>query len=77
MTNTSKLKGRMAEKGFTLTELSETMHLSRPCLRKKINGDVDFKVSEIERLCDALEIKRGEVAGYFFASSVPKMETRL
>ena len=77
MTNTNKLKGRMAEKGYNLTELSEAVHLSRPSLRKKINGDVDFKVSEIERLCDALEIKRGEVVGYFFATSVPKMETRV
>lgn len=77
MTNTSKLKGRMAEKGYTLTDLSKTVHLSRPSLRNKINGEVDFKVSEIERLCDALEIKRGEVVGYFFAANVPKMETRI
>ena len=75
MTNTSKLRGKMAEKGYTLSDLSKAVNLSRPCLRKKINGDVDFRVSEIERVCSALDIKRGEVIGYFFASDVPKMET--
>lgn len=75
MTNTNKLKGRIAEKGFNLSTLSEAVHLSRPCLRRKINGEVDFKVSEIERICETLGIRREEVMIYFFTSDVPKMET--
>ena len=77
MTNTNKLKGRIAEKGYNLSTLSKAVHLSRPCLRRKINGETDFKVSEIERVCDTLGIRRDEVMTYFFTHDVPKMETRL
>ncbi len=76
MTNTSKLKGRMAEQGYTLSSLSEELHISRPSLRKRINGTADFKVSEIENLCSVLKIPISEVGNYFFTHDVAKMETR-
>lgn len=75
MTNTSKLRGRIAEKGYTLTKLSEAVNISRPCLRSKINGSSDFKVSEIERICSVLEISMLDVGDFFFSVDVPKMET--
>ncbi len=75
MTNTSKLKGRIAEKGFTLSSLSEAVHISRPCVRKKINGTVDFKASEIERMCEVLEISKNDLCTYFFIADVPKTDT--
>lgn len=76
MTNTSKLKGRIVEKGYTLVSFSEAVNISRPCLRKRINGEVDFKASEIERVCSVLDISSTEMAEYFFTCGVPKMETR-
>lgn len=76
MTNTSKLKGRIVEKGYTLASFSEAVNISRPCLRKRINGQVDFKTSEIERVCSTLDISRSEMADYFFTNRVPKMETK-
>lgn len=75
MTNSSKLKGRIAEKGYTLSSLSEAVKMSRPCLRKKINGLTDFKVSEIEKVCSVLEIPHAEIDIYFFTVDVPKMAT--
>lgn len=75
MTNSSKLKGRMAEKGYTLSSLSETLHMSRPSLRKRIIGTADFKASEIERLCVALDISIDDVGIYFFTNNVPNLET--
>ncbi len=67
MTNTNKLKGRIVEKGYTLSRFSLEMGISRPCMRKKINNKTDFKASEIEKICTALEISNNELSEYFFA----------
>lgn len=67
MTNTNKLKGKIAECGYTLTSLSDEMKISRPALRNKINGASDFRVSEIDKLCSVLSIERSEISSYFFA----------
>lgn len=75
MTNTSKIKGRIVEMGFTLSSFSDTVNISRPCLRSRINGQTDFRASEIERVCAALKISRTEIGDYFFTNNVPKMET--
>ena len=74
MTNTNKLKGRMVENGYTLSGLAEALNISRPALRKKINGSTDFKVSEIESLCSASKIDRKEITDFFFADDVPILE---
>ena len=76
MTNSLKLKGRITEKGFNLTSFAEAVHISRPALRKRINGQADFKASEIEKICAVLEISRSDMCSYFFTVDVPKMETR-
>lgn len=74
MTNSSKLKGRIVEKGFTLERFSHEIGISRPVLRKKISNEVDFKASEIEKIMNVLDIPKAVVADYFFVSDVPKME---
>lgn len=75
MTNTSKLKGKIAEKGYTFSSFADAVNISRPALRKRINGTADFKVSEIERVCSVLDIARAEISDYFFTQDVAKMET--
>ena len=75
MTNTSKLKGKIAEKGYTFSSFAEAVNISRPALRKKVNGTADFKVSEIECVCSVLDITRAEISDYFFAQDVAKTET--
>lgn len=71
MTNTAKLKGKIVECGYSLTTFSEKMNLSRPCLRKKINGETDFKASEIEKACSILDIPANKLEEYFFYKSCP------
>lgn len=75
MTNTNKLKGRMTEMGYNLSSFADAVEISRPALRRKINGQVDFKVSEIEKICRLLGIPQTEMCSYFFAANVPIMET--
>lgn len=75
MTNTNKLKGRITEKGYTLSSFADALGISRPSLRKRINGKTDFKVSEIEDVCKLLSISQNEMCSYFFSSAVPVSET--
>ncbi len=76
MTNSNKLKGRIVEMGYTLSSFSDALNISRPCFRKKVNGQSDFKVSEIERMCELLKISHSEIGNYFFTPCVPVLETR-
>ena len=76
MTNSNKLKGRIVEMGYTITGFSDAAKISRPCFRNKINGRSEFKASEIERICNLLEISYTEISDYFFTSSVPVVETK-
>ena len=75
MAETNKLKGRIVEKGFTVTRLAETIGLSRQSLGKKLNGLREFSVSEILSLCEVLGITRSEIDDYFFTPKVPKTDT--
>ena len=67
MINEAKLKGRMVECGYTLTSFADAMKLSRPSMRKKLNGSVEFKASEIERARSLLRIEKSDISVYFFA----------
>ena len=72
MPNTAKLRGKIAEAGFSLSSLSRECGISRPSLRAKITGRTDFRSSEIERLAGILGIEQSEILVYFFAPAVPK-----
>lgn len=75
MTNTSKLRGRIAEKGYTMGSFSKAVGISRPSLRMKLSGEREFKASEITKSCLVLEISRHDIGEYFFAPNVPVLET--
>ncbi|MBO6231758.1 MAG: DUF739 family protein [Ruminococcus sp.] len=73
MTNSTKLRGRIVEKGYTLGKFAEVIHLSRVSLRKKMNGESEFKASELENICAILDIPSSQIDSYFFTNNVPKM----
>lgn len=60
----SKLKGKMTEKGMTLRKLSRLTGISISTLSDKFNGKSEFKVSEIQKISDILNLDSVEV--YFF-----------
>ena len=74
MSNSTKLRGRIVEKGYTLSKFAEAINLSRVSLRKKMNGESEFKASELERICDTLEIPPSQIDSYFFTNRVSKLE---
>lgn len=52
----------------TLREVAERLGISAPTLYRKMSGISDFTRSEIQRLCDFLDIK--DMKTIFFADEV-------
>lgn len=62
----NELLGRMTSKEYTQKTLSEKINVSVPTMCNKMKGNVDFKASEIKKLCEVLDIDTGEIGKYFF-----------
>lgn len=65
--NVNKLKARMVEKGITGQTLAKLMNLSEATIYDKLNNKIEFKRSEIERLCELLTIPAENIVDYFFS----------
>ena len=59
----NKLKGLMAEKGFTIRSLSKNTGIPVSTLSNKLNGLTEFKTSEILKISYTLGIS--DVTEYF------------
>lgn len=66
-TNSNLLRGRIAEKGYTQREVAKMIGITYQSFSEKINNKSNFKVSEIIKLCDILDISDKD--RYFFASN--------
>ncbi len=60
----AKVRGRMAERGMTMTHLSELSGIPVSTLSNKLSGQTEFKTSEIVAVAKALEIP--SIEKYFF-----------
>lgn len=67
MTDTSLLRKAISESGLKFSFIAEQLGLSRFGLMKKIDGDNEFKASEIAKLCDILNIDNKKRDRIFFA----------
>lgn len=63
-TNTNLLRGKIIEKGYTQASIAKAIGITYQSFSKKINNLVPFKVSEIVRLCELLDIRDKDA--YFF-----------
>lgn len=52
----NKLKGKIAEAGFSQRSLAEALGMSKNTLNAKVNGKVPFNTVEIEQICKVLGI---------------------
>lgn len=68
MVSKNKLNALIVEKGKRKKEVAENLGISVYSLRQKINGTREFKLSEISKLCDYLEIS--DPRKIFFARDV-------
>ena len=66
--NFSKLRGLMAEKGFTQADLSRALHVSENSISKKLNGKSYFSAEETCKIANLLGIGVSEIGVYFFTT---------
>ena len=68
----SKLLGRSKEFGFNQKELAKEVGISEGQFCKKISGNYAFKQTEIQRICEVLDIDAADIGLYFFTPAVEK-----
>lgn len=56
----NELKVRLRDYGYTYKSMAKELNLSLGALSKKLNGEYDFKLPEIEQLIELLEIESCE-----------------
>lgn len=75
MTNVEMLLGKLGAKRISLSEFARRMKFSRPTARRKVYGEVDFTVAEVNKAADLLDLSPIDVLNIFFAERVAKMAT--
>ena len=70
----SELLGRMRSRGFTQARLAKSIGISETSMNLALNNKREFKQSEIQQICLALEIPFEEIAKYFSAKKLLKLE---
>lgn len=70
MTDVKLLKEKIADTGMTITAISRKTGILRETLYKKINGETEFKASEISAISDVLRLNNSERDKIFFASII-------
>lgn len=67
MTDTKRLRERIAQAGFKYKFLAYKMGISAYTLQKKIDNDSEFMVSEVDALSELLGLSLKEKDAIFFA----------
>ena len=75
MTNTNKFKAALVRKGMTAGDLAELIGISRQSLSYRMNNIVEFRISEVEKISQILELTLEEKNLIFFENQDGKMPT--
>lgn len=71
MTDTLKLKAKIAGSGMTQPQIAKAIGINPASLNYKVNNKVEFKATEIKKLCVLLSIVSAEeLVAIFFAEDV-------
>lgn len=71
---TFPILGRMGELKMTASEFGKRMGICRTRCHLLVNGERDFKASEIKKACEILGIKSEDIPKYFFANDNSKSD---
>jgi transcriptional regulator with XRE-family HTH domain len=63
----NRLLAKMTEKGISKTDIASALGVDSATLYRKLNGDSEFKRSEIEILRNRLNLTVNEAEAIFFA----------
>lgn len=67
MTNTNKLKAKIAERGLTMKELAENINISSSTFSQKVSGKVKFSQDDIRKIDKELNLTADELREIFFS----------
>lgn len=70
MINTKLLEKKISDSGMTMVSLAEKTGILRESLYNKLNGNTEFKASEISSLSKVLRLSTRERDAIFFDSEV-------
>lgn len=70
MTNTELLRKKIDDSGYKLTYIAKQIGITYQGFLKKINNETEFKATEIQLLCELLNIGIQEKEDIFFVSEV-------
>ncbi len=76
MTNTELLKTRISQSGLKLQHIAEQLGLTRFGLYKKLNGESEFRQSEIAKISELLGLTAENRDALFFDLEVEKNSTK-
>lgn len=69
----NKLKGKIAEAGFSQRSLAKAIGMSKNTLNSKVNGKIPFNTTEIQQISEKLGITDlTEMASIFLSCSSQK-----
>lgn len=75
MTNTELLKTKIKEKGLKKGFIAKNLNLSYKWLKKRMDGEKDFLVNEMQILCKLLDLNDEEKKAIFFVENVEDSST--
>jgi len=65
--NYSRLLGRIKEFGYTQKSIAALVGISEGQMSQKLNFNYGFKQTEIQKMCNLLDISAQEIGEYFFS----------
>lgn len=66
MIKTELLKEKIEESGYRFDWIAKQLNLSAFGMRKKVNGENEFKVSEVKKISELLNLNEKEREKIFF-----------
>lgn len=67
MTNTNKLKAKIAERGLNMKELAENINISSSTFSQKVSGKVKFSQDDIRKIDKELNLTADELREIFLS----------
>lgn len=66
----NKLKGKIAEQGMNMTTFAKSIDLDYSSLYRRLEGQVSFTVSDVEKIKKVLHLENEDIMNIFFAKEI-------
>lgn len=71
MVNVNKLKGKIVEKGLSVSELATLIGVDKTTFYRKLNSDgKNFTIKEVDLIAEKLTLNKDDVNAIFFSQFV-------